>query len=113
MRISTSIMLLTLAAALAACSAETTTDTGEAEPTAEPTAPTDAPTDGPAGEVAPESRVPTEAAAEGTAQLPEGVDEKWALYYEHGIAFEFGAKAGLAKAAETGKPMMMFYTATW
>jgi hypothetical protein len=109
---------LTLAAALAACTAEAPQETGDATPAADTTAP-EAPApagDRPAGEVAPETREPADAApaeAPAEAGLPEGVDAKWALYYEHGIRYEFGSEAGLAKAAETGKPMMMFYTATW
>jgi len=125
MRISTTTSLLAFAAALAAC-------TAEAPDPAEPATSTDPPAEtsttepgtggtgsGPAGEVPADTREPSDGAtAEKPAPpaklaLPDGVDEKWALYYEHGIDFVFGSEAGVAKAAETGKPMMMFYTATW
>jgi len=111
MRITRSISLLACAAALAACSVEAPKESGAAVPdptvtdTSEGTAPGS--TEGPAGEVAPDSRVPVE-----KPQMPEGLDEKWAVYFEK-IPFVFGSEAGLARAAETGKPMMMFYSATW
>ncbi len=39
-------------------------------------------------------------------------DEHWSRYWKN-IDFVFGSKAGLAAAAKSGKPMMIFYTATW
>ena len=118
MRIRLALTLAALSATLAACSAETPApspaETGAAPP-AEATAPREAGGSGPAGEVAAESRRPAEAAATEVAEkpaLPEGVDEVWAPYYAH-IPFVFGGDAGQAQARETGKPMMMFYTATW
>ncbi len=119
------ISLLAFAAALAACTAkEAPSESGKAPVAAQAAAvATDAgeapapPADAPAGEVAPDTRVPVEDTAEATAawenpQMPAGLDEVWAVYYQR-IPFRFGAEAGLAEAAATGKPMMMFYVATW
>jgi len=39
-------------------------------------------------------------------------DKHWSRYWKN-IDFVFGSKAGLAAAAKSGKPMMIFYTATW
>ena len=113
MRMRKTISLLAFAAALAACSAEAPkapTPSTSGEPVREPVV---APREGPAGEVAPGSRDPVDAVATvAKPSMPEGIDGSWAVYFEK-IPFEFGSKAGLAKAAETGKPMMMFYSATW
>jgi hypothetical protein len=130
MRTTTKLASLALIAALTACSAEkpagnpagsgTTEAGGElaAETaTAEPTTGSD----GPAGEVPANTREPADAAedaadaaAEQVAQdLPAGLSKKdWGLYWKH-IDFLFGSEEGLRAAAESGKPMMIFYTATW
>ena len=126
------LTVVALAAALAACSAETVTEVGgpgtlpAADDPAAETA--EAPSDGPAGEVAPDSREAADPATEEVAEaasevaeaaqdeakeLPGGLDpKKWGVYWKH-IDFRFGSEAGLAEAAESGKPMMIFYTATW
>lgn len=112
------LTLAALSAALAACTAEVPdkapTESGAAT-TTPPAETTATGAEGPAGEVPAESRQPTETAAAEVAQkpaLPEGVDEVWAPYFTN-IPFVFGGDAGQAQARETGKPMMMFYTATW
>lgn len=112
------LTLAALTAALTACTAEVPEKAPAESGAATTTPPAEtatAGTAGPAGEVPAESRQPAEAAATEVAQkpaLPEGVDEVWAPYYAN-IPFVFGGDAGQAKARETGKPMMMFYTATW
>ena len=112
MRIAHTVPLTILALALVACSAEVPV---KESPTDAPAQPADEPaTAGPAGEVAPDSRAPAEPETADAAApaMPEGLSEEWAPYFAH-VPFVFGSEAGLAKAAETGRPMMMFYAATW
>jgi hypothetical protein len=48
----------------------------------------------------------------GPFALPEGWDDKWSPWFEH-IDWVVGPDAGMAAARESGRPMLMFYTATW
>lgn len=59
------------------------------------------------------TEVPAElAVAPGPFDLPEGWSEKWRPWFAH-VDWVVGAKAGMEQARASGKPMMMFYTATW
>ena len=64
--------------------------------------------DGPAGEIPADTRTPSDDVADAPT-LPEGVDEKFALYFEK-IPFVWGPEAGMAKAKAEGKPAMLFHT---
>jgi hypothetical protein len=50
--------------------------------------------------------------ARGPFALPTGWDEKWSPWFEN-IDWVIGPEAGMAAARESGKPMLLFYTATW
>jgi hypothetical protein len=52
------------------------------------------------------------AAAAGPFPLPEGWSEKWEPWFRH-VDWIVGPEAGMAAARESGKPMMLFYSATW
>ena len=55
---------------------------------------------------------PAAGVARGPYDLPAGWDEKWSPWFEN-IDWVIGPEAGMAAARETGKPMLLFYTATW
>ncbi len=48
----------------------------------------------------------------GPFDLPEGWDELWEPWFAH-VDWIIGPEAGMAAARESGKPMLLFYTATW
>jgi len=50
--------------------------------------------------------------ARGPFELPEGWDEKWRPWFAH-VDWIVGPEAGMAAARDSGKPMLLFYTATW
>ncbi len=121
MRATRSVWTLVVAAGLVACGgdapvpeggAAVTEGAAETETAAVPEpadlAPSAGDATGPAGEVAPETRAP----ADPLAALPEGVSEEWLPYFEK-IPFLFGSQAGMTEAKKSGKPVMMFYAATW
>lgn len=54
----------------------------------------------------------TARASAGPFPLPEGWSEKWRPWFEN-VDWAVGPDAGSARARETGKPMLLFYTATW
>lgn len=64
---------------------------------------------------APPARAETAAAESprrGPYPLPEGWSEEWRPWFEH-VDWAIGPEAGLARARESGRPALLFYTATW
>jgi len=50
--------------------------------------------------------------ARGPFEMPVGWDEKWRPWFAH-VDWIVGPEAGMAAARDSGKPMLLFYTATW
>jgi hypothetical protein len=54
----------------------------------------------------------TAAVVRGPFTRPDGWNEKWDPWFQH-VDWAIGPEAGMAAAKKSGKPMMLFYTATW
>ena len=85
-------------------SARTTADESSAVPAPRPAAPPAPP--------APPAATTLVATTPGPFDIPDGWSEKWAPWFAH-IDWVIGPEAGMAEARASGRPMMMFYTATW
>lgn len=121
MKTRSTLLVLTLAAALAACGSNERPDAAEAAaatpaadtPTAEtPDVPAAAEPETPTVEEpkAPEVEKPAPA-----AKVDRGTEaelEKWASHMGD-VPFVVGSRRGIVAAKASGKPLMFFYTATW